>query len=38
MGLDCKQITLGPLVTDPPRGGVSSMTGTVTVDYTCPIS
>lgn len=32
---DCKRIVLGPLVSDLPRGGISSMTGTVTTDYEC---
>ena len=32
---DCKRIVLGPLVSDVPRGGISSMTGTVTTDYEC---
>lgn len=36
MGLgDCKQIVLGPLLSDLPRGGVTSMTGSVTVDWYC---
>lgn len=39
MGIgECKRITLSPMVTDPPRGGVASMTGTLTVDYDCPSS
>ena len=39
MGIgECKRITLSPMVTDPPRGGVASMTGVVVVDYDCPSS
>lgn len=34
---DCQRITIGPLIADTPRGGVSSMTGTVTVDYECAL-